>query len=147
MDRSIPPATITNISPTALMVTKDTCLTMSLMLLNVIKLGAINVKSNVAASKINKGVYLMAIMPIIPDKFLNDKDLVSIFVSLWSVYIVKTFKSIHLLSKPWQRLPKRLVFDIIDSFTIAIFALHNEGYDIIQSDITDIQDILPDPSF
>jgi hypothetical protein len=55
MDKSIPPETITNINPTALIVTKDICLTMSLMLLKVVKFGAINEKSTIATSNINKG--------------------------------------------------------------------------------------------
>src|SRR4030042_3462122 len=110
MDRSIPPATITNISPTALIVTKDICLTISLMLLNVLKLGAMNEKSTIVTSNINKGVYLLAVLPIFPDRFLNSDGL--FFISVFLRSCAPMFLNIYFLTvmdpsigKLWLLLP------------------------------------------
>lgn len=73
MERSIPPETITNISPTALIVIKDICLIMSLKLLKVRKLGAMNENRTTAASNINKGVYFLMIVLKFLDKVLESE--------------------------------------------------------------------------
>ena len=87
-DRSIPPDTITNIKPTALMVTKDICLIMSLKLLKVRKLGEMSEKTTMATSKITKGAYLVTIILRFLDRVSSSKGLFFIVVSLCSVVCI-----------------------------------------------------------
>ena len=89
MDRSIPPETITNINPTALIVTKDICLNMSLKLLKVRKLGAMNEKTTIATSNTNKGAYFLTMIRRFPDRMFNSEGLFFIYVSIQKVYSTK----------------------------------------------------------
>jgi hypothetical protein len=92
-DRSIPPPTITNISPVALIVTKDICLSINLKLPNERKLGAMKEKITIATSNINKGVYFLKIISIYPDRFLINDGLYFITVYLYSCALERIFFS------------------------------------------------------
>jgi hypothetical protein len=92
-DRSIPPPTITNINPIALIVTKDICLSINLKLPNERKLGAMTEKISIVTSNINKGVYFLKIISIYPDRFSISDGLYFITVFLCSCALERIFSS------------------------------------------------------